>query len=159
MFRKILCYRCDNLKLFWIQQVFNNNVSFQRKHIRTQYVYMWSKMMHRQSTANSQPPHGKHTTRSTWTQKLILCWNTIFRASKTQWRFVIVGLLGYDIIVNKRMISRMDMWCNNKECLNWYQLIECENVPYHWALFYCCTFVLLWHYLYSSQAWRRHIYC
>ena len=23
---------------------------------------------------------------------------------------------------------------------------------------YCCTFVLLWHYLYSSQAWRRHIH-
>ena len=39
--------------------------------------------------------HGKRTMHSTLTQKLVLCWNTIFSAQvDTQWRFANANLLG-----------------------------------------------------------------
>ena len=78
-----LCSRCADLRLFCVHHVLDNSVYSKETYTTPIFICVWSKMIYRKSTANSQPPHGKHTMRSTWTQKLRLCWNTIFLASKT----------------------------------------------------------------------------
>ena len=63
-----LCSRCADLKPFRVHHVLDKNVNTHEPNVNSYDT----------KTKQSQT-HGKHHMRSTATQKLILCWNTIFR--------------------------------------------------------------------------------